>query len=281
MTDSLDCKWVKEHFEALFCDRLEPEQNRLVREHMESCASCRREMEALNAIDPLVKRHFQRELAVAQSPRVAHTGRLLGVSTAALALVGILLFVVLRTPQTTPAAPAEAVAAQAPVETENEPPSPPKNPDDTNAPVERTKPANEVSRVLDSATAARPASSDSADVPDLVVTDPAGYSHRLEDFRGHVTVIAVWSKASSEAIANFERLYKAHGADPRFRFLGVSNERLAKPANGTFPIFYNKGSKVLGVQSGEFALVDEKGELTLRGSLVKDFDSLRKALQGS
>src|SRR5215471_16711232 len=119
MTDSLDCNWVKEHFEALFCERLEPEQNRLVREHMESCASCRREIEALNAIDPLVKRHFQRELAAAQSPRVAHTGRLLGVGTAALALVGILLFVVLRAPQPTPAAPAQMVAVQTPADTEN------------------------------------------------------------------------------------------------------------------------------------------------------------------
>jgi hypothetical protein len=281
MTDSLDCKWVEAHFEALFCDRLEPEQDRLVREHMETCASCRREIEALNAIDPLVKRHFQRGLAASQSPRITHTGRLLGVSTAALALVGILLFVILRAPQTPPAAPAQSVAAQAPVDTENQPPAPPKNPDDTNPPAGRTKPANEVSRVLDSATVARPAASDSADVPDLLVTDPAGYSHRLEDFRGHVTVIAVWSKASPEAIANFERLYKAHGADPRFRFLGVSNERLAKPSNVTFPIFYNKGSKVLGVRSGEFALVDEKGEVTLRGSLAKDFDSLRKALQGN
>src|SRR5215475_6541204 len=280
MSDSLDCKWIEDHLEALFCDRLEPEQDRRVRKHIESCASCRREMEALNAIDPLVKRHFQRELAAAQSPRVVHTGRMLGVSTAALALVGILLFV-LRMPQTTPAAPAQTVVVQAPVQNENQPPAPSKNPDNTNPPVERTKPANEVSRILDSATAARPAPSDSADVPDLLVTDPAGYSHRLEDFRGHVTVVAVWSKASPEAIANFERLYKAHGADPRFRFLGVSNERLAKPANVTFPIFYNKGSKVLGVRSGEFALVDEKGEITLRGSLVKDFDNLRKALQGN
>src|SRR5262245_17138627 len=281
MTDSLDCKWVEEHVEALFCDRLEPEQDRLVRQHMESCASCRREWEALNAIDPLVKQHFQRGLAAAQSPRVAHTGRLLGVSTAALALVAILLFVVLRAPQTTPAAPAQTVTVQAPVETENQPPAPAKSPDTTNPPVERTKPANEVSRVLDSVTAAPTAPSDSADVPDLLVTDPAGYSHRLADFRGHVVVIAVWSKASPEAIANLERLYQAHGADPKFRFLGVSNERLAKPANVTFPIFYNKGSKVLGVRSGDFALVDEKGEITLRGSLVKDFDSLRKAIQGN
>src|SRR5215475_14623413 len=115
MSDSLDCKWIEDHLEALFCDRLEPEQDRLAREHIKSCASCRRETEALNAIDPLVKRHFQRELAAAQSPRVAHTGRLLGVSTAALALVGILLFVILRPPQTTPAEPAQTVAAQAPV----------------------------------------------------------------------------------------------------------------------------------------------------------------------
>ena len=156
MTDSLDCKWVEDHLEALFCDRLEPAQDRLVREHMGSCASCRREMEALNAIDPLVKRHFQRELAAAQNPRVAHAGRLIGVSTAALALVGILLFVSLRAPQTTPVTPAQTVALPAPAETENQPPAPPKNSDNTNPTVERAKPANEVTRVLDSAAAARP-----------------------------------------------------------------------------------------------------------------------------
>ena len=109
MTDSLDCNWVEAHFEALLSDGLEPDEERLVREHMGSCRSCRHEMEALRAIDPLVKRHFQRGLAASQSPRVAHTGRLLGVSTAALALVGILLFVILRAPQTTPAAPAQTV----------------------------------------------------------------------------------------------------------------------------------------------------------------------------
>lgn len=281
MSDSLDCKWIEDHLEALFCDQLEPEQDRLAREHITSCASCSREMEALNAIDPLVKRHFQRELATARRPRVAHTGRVLGLSATALALVATLLFVVLRAPQNPPVIPARTVALQAPSETENQQPAPPKSPENTNSPAERTKPANEVSRVLDSASTAHPAPSDSADVPDLLITDPAGYSHRLADFGGHVVVIAVWSTASPEAIANFERLYKAHGADPRFRFLGVSNDRLAKPASVTFPIFYNKGSKVLGVRSGEFALVNEKGEITLRGSLVKDFDSLRKALQGN
>jgi hypothetical protein len=281
MSDSLDCKWIEDHLEALFCDRLEPEQDRLAREHIKNCASCRREMEALNAIDPLVKRHFHRELALAQRPRGTHTGRVVGLSAAALAFLATLLFVVLRAPQNTPVIPAQTVALQEPAAAENQQPAPPKNPDDTNSPVERTKPANEVTRVLDSASTALPSLSDSADTPDLLITDPAGYSHRLADFRGHVVVIAVWSKASPEAIANFERLYKAHGADPRFRFLGVSNERLAKPASVTFPIFYNKGSKVLGVRSGEFALVNEKGEITLRGSLVTDFDSLRKTLQGN
>jgi hypothetical protein len=204
-------------------------------------------------------------------------------SAAAVAVVALLLFAAVRTPQTvpvTPATPLQPVLAQAPPAEEPPAPAASKNAENSSTPVERAKPGDALPKAADGVVVTRPAPSDSANAPDFLVMDPAGYSHRLAEFRGHVIVIAVWSGASPEAIANFDRLYKARGSDPRFRFLGVSNAaRAAKPANTTFPVFYNKGSKVLGLQSGDFVLLDENGGVTMRGSLVKDFDGLRKALQ--
>jgi hypothetical protein len=280
MTDSLNCRWIENNLEALFCDRLEPEQNRLARAHIESCASCRHEVEALNAVDPLVRKHFQSELRTAQQPRVVHTGRVLGLSAAGLALVAILSFVALQAPQTNrTAVPAQTAAVPSvPVAPEIPAPAPPKNPD-TNAPAAgRAKPLNQPAPAPDQILRALP-KSDNA--PEFLVMDAAGYTSRLEAFRGYVTLIMVWSGASPEAVSNFERLYKAHGFQPRFRFVGVSEERLAKPANTTFPVFYNQGSKLFGLRPGEFVLLDEKGGITLQGSLVKDFDKLSHGLNGS
>jgi hypothetical protein len=146
-------------------------------------------------------------------------------------------------------------------------------------PAERAKPANAVALLPDRAPSAEAGDSDKA--PDFLVIDVAGYSHRIEDYRGHVVVIAVWSGASREAISNFQRLYEMHGSNAKFRFAGVSNARLAKPQSVTFPIFYNRGSKLFGARSGVFVVIDENGGLALRGSLVKDFDSLQRTLQGN
>ena len=115
----------------------------------------------------------------------------------------------------------------------------------------------------------------------MLVTDLAGYAHKLEDYRGHVMLVAVWSGASPEAISNMESLYKTYGGNVKYRFIGVSNARVAKPASATFPVFYNQGSKLFGARSGEFVLLDENGGLLLRGSLVKDIESLRKTMQES
>jgi hypothetical protein len=280
MTDQIDCRWIENNLEPLFCDRLDQEQTRRARAHIDGCDSCRSEVQALNAIDPLVQKHFRRELEIAQRPRAVHTRRIFGLSTAALALVAILAFVALRAPQT-PAPTAtttSAVIAQTPPVAEVQSSDAVKDPG-TVTTVERAKPANAVAISPDRVPSAQPASSEKA--PDFLVTDVAGYAHRVEDYRGHVVVVAVWSGASPEAVANFQRLYEMHGSNSKFRFAGVSNERLAKPQSVTFPIFYNRGSKLFGAKSGEFVLLDENGGIALRGSLTKDFDTLQKALQGN
>lgn len=278
MIDSLNCEWIENNLEALFCDRLEREQDRLAQAHIESCVSCRREVEALNAIDPLVKQHFQRELRMARQPRSVHAGRVFGLSAAGVALVAILAFVGFRAPKTDPTAtPAQSVALTTPPVAEAPAPATVKNPETNVAPVERAKPLDRPAPASDQIFRALPPRSDNA--PEFLVMDLAGYTRRVEDFRGHVALITVWSRASTEAISNFEKLYKAHGSQAKFRFVGVSNERLAKPANTTFPVFYNQGSKLFGLHPGEFVLLDENGGVALRGSLTRDFENLRKALQ--
>jgi hypothetical protein len=281
MTERINCQWIESNLEALYCDKLDPEQVSLVRAHIESCESCSREVHALDAIDPLVKNYFRRELQIAQQRRTLRAGRVFGLSAATLALVAVLLFVVFGTPQTqvhhdqpTASVNHNEVAPAA----QNDVVPPVKNPDAT-PPSGRTKPpANQPTIVPDRTPEGRLATSGNA--PEFLVTDLAGYAHKLEDYRGHVVLVAIWSGASQEAISNLEALYKTYGGKPKFRFVGVSNARLAKPANVTFPVFYNQGSKVFGARSGEFVLLDESGGILLRGSLTKDIDSLREILRG-
>src|SRR6185369_2063734 len=115
--------------------------------------------------------------------------------------------------------------------------------------------------------------------PEFLLTDPAGYSHSLEDYRGHVVVIGVWRHDQRESIANLEQLYKTFATNSKIRFVGVPSDRQSKADNTTFPVLYNQGSKLFGAKPGEFVLLDENGNVETRGSLVKDIDSLTKALR--
>jgi hypothetical protein len=280
MTESINCQWIENNLEALYCERLDPEQVGLARAHIESCESCSREVQALSAIDPLVKNHFHRELQVARQRRTLRAGRVFGLSAATLALVAVLLFVVLGTPQTevqkVQPSPSVAPREAAPV-AQNDLTPPVKTPDES-APEARTKPINQPNIAPDRTPPARPATSENA--PEFIVTDLAGYAHKLEDYRGHILLVGVWSGASQEAVSNLETLYKTYGGNVKFRFVGVSNARVVKPANVTFPVFYNQGSKVFGARSGEFVLLDQNGGVLLRGSLTKDIESLRETLRG-
>src|SRR5262249_1958096 len=121
--------------------------------------------------------------------------------------------------------------------------------DDTPEPV-RAKPSPEPNAAPDRRPEPIPAVSPNA--PDFFVTDPAGYPTTIDQYRGHVVVIAIWSMKQPDSISLSERLYKTYASNPKFRFLGVTNERQARPANTTFPVLYNQGSKLLGAQPGQF-----------------------------
>src|SRR5262245_38369123 len=112
-----DCQWVEKNLEALFCDRLSEEEGHRLREHIESCVACGKEVQALNAVDPLIKSYFQRELRAAGRPAVVHKGRVLGVSSLAGAAAVAVLLLLARTPQPPPpAAPVAISESSAPVQ---------------------------------------------------------------------------------------------------------------------------------------------------------------------
>jgi hypothetical protein len=267
-----DCKWIEENLEALQCDRLSQEESLLAKAHIENCASCKRELQALNAIDPVIKNYFQRELQIARQPRAIHKGRVFGFSGAAAAVVIVLLLVLTRNAQVPIQTTLETPRSVQEIASAPQPAKPVKAEDAALDP--RTKPTPDPSPAADR----RPPAAATNNAPDFLVSDPAGYSHSLEEYRGRVVLLAVWAREQTQTIANIERLYKMHGANSKIRFLGVTNERKAKPANTTFPVLYNEGSKLLGAQAGDFVLLNENGAVELRGSLVKDFERLSKAL---
>jgi hypothetical protein len=275
---TVDCQWVEKHLEALFSEELAEQESRAARAHIESCESCKAETQSLIAIDPVIKSYFRRELEIARRPQVIHKGRVFGLSTAAVVVVALLLMIVIRTPQPPAAvAPPSGSVANVPAPP-TEPPTPTIKQNDQTSP-QLAKPTPEPAAAADRV---RPISSTpvTSNSPDFLVTDPAGYSHTLADFRGHVVVVGVWSRNQSESIANLERLYKSFATNPKIRFVGVPGDRQSKPDKTTFPVLYNQGSKLFGAKPGEFVLLDENGTVESRGSLVKDIDSLTKTLRG-
>jgi DNA segregation ATPase FtsK/SpoIIIE-like protein len=154
-------------------------------------------------------------------------------------------------------------------------PSPSKTTDATT--VERSKPIE--SAPSDRPQIPRAVATPVENAPDFLVSDPAGYSRTLDDYRGYVLLIGILNSNQPDSTANLERIYKSFNSNAKFRFLGVATNRQTKPVNTTFPIAYNRGSKLFGAAPGDFVLLDQAGSIQLRGSLVKDFDNLQNALR--
>ena len=282
----MDCQWVDKNLESIFSDDLAAEEGRQARAHIQSCEHCRKEMQALIAIDPVIKKYFQAQLSRAlragDAPAVSRRGRpAWGVRVAAVTIVAIVLVVFLRTPQVNNGPPPVSVQSQAvPIPSAG---APSVVKDDAAVENERTKPspAGTDGREApgESPVSTSVATSDGS-ASTFLVTDPAGYSRSLEDYRGLTLLVGVWSADQPESVTNLERLYKTFGTNPKLRLVGVSNQRAPKPSNTTFPIFYNQGSRLLDAKPGEFVLLNEAGTVRLRGSIVGDFETLSKTLHG-
>jgi hypothetical protein len=276
---NIDCQWIDKNLEALFSGILSQEDQQRAQQHIKSCVPCGKEVAALNSIDPLVKKYFQSELRLAQqgSPRRIAARRLAAVTSVALLAGCVLLAISLRTshPDTTNSSsvvPSESINSPQPADSVPSGTKP-----ESAVIVERAKPVDRTSNTA--VDAPRPTAAPDNKAPDFMVIDPAGYSRTLSDYRGYGFVLGILKADQRDGISDFEQLYKQFGSNRKLRFLAVSSDRQIRMPNTTFPVAYNQGSKLLGALPGDFVLVDESGTVQLRGSLAKDFDKLKKALQ--
>src|SRR5204862_7861176 len=94
---NVDCRWLGTKLEAYFCETLGDEDLRLASEHLNTCLNCRKELQALNDIDPLIKQLLEFRMtkaqAAARAPRRS-LGFQLGLAGAALAVTAVLAFMI-------------------------------------------------------------------------------------------------------------------------------------------------------------------------------------------
>ena len=270
----VDCQWFSTNLEAIFCESLDAQQLQLASEHLKTCLTCRNEIQALRDVDPLVKQvlefRMSKALAAAHAPRRSLVFQL-GLAGAALALVAVLAFVFLlgRNGSFDRLHPANSIVRQ------GEPaPNGPENDVKVEgaAPDMRAKTDAPETKSLETRPGPEPAITDNS--PAFLVTDPSGYSRNLEDYRGHVLLIGVWSADRPEAAQNIQRLYETFGSRKEVRILCVTSRDQERPTGMTCPMVFNNGSRLLETKSSDFVVVDKEGSIQLRGSLVGDTNSL-------
>jgi Putative zinc-finger len=261
-----NCEWFDSKLEAYFCDELAGDELRNFQAHLASCAECRREVESLNRIDPIVTGVMQHRLAIAQMS--AHRNgrpRVLRLAVCASSVAAVIVLLVIGTTRFTQQAPAPAVAVQpSAIHNPIEPTEIKKSP--TQEPTVRLgKPGD--------APPAQPAPQPHLDDPlvngpEFAITDAAGYTANLETYRGRVLLFGVVSPDQKAAVSNLEQIYEAFGSNGRVGIVPIARHRDDEFRGAKFPVFFNNGSKLLGVGEGEFKLLDATGKLRLEGSLA-------------
>jgi hypothetical protein len=274
-----NCKWCESKLEAFFAEELPPEELGMFKTHLGSCEDCSRQVRELNGIDPVVRQVFQHRLATARAaaqwntrPRVWKLA-LAGSAIALAAVLGISLLIPRHQETQQPIAKDQPkITAPAPEEI-------------VEAPKQKTTaaPLTGLGKPGDGTTAPpapqpqldnRP-----ADGPEFAVIDANGQSNTLDAYRGHVLLFGVVSSDQKEATTNLQELYQAFGSNPKVRIIGVPNHRDDKIEGATFPIWFNHGSKLMGVQNGQFLLLDASGASKVKGSLANATDVTRARTQ--
>jgi len=275
---NVDCAWIEKNLEGFFCDRLSAEDHRRAISHIESCPHCNQEVEGLRSMDPLVKQLFRTQLAVAAAPRKPRSSFVLGGFATAAIAAAILWVFVLRAPRPSP--PQATLDTPQAVTAPAAGPATPEIPKITTPPpAERAKPDITTGGGYSPSTLPASPPPATGQAAQFSVTDAAGYSRTLADYKGHVLIFGVWSSNQPRSVSNLERIYQAFGANPEVRVLGVANERQVKPSNATFPIAYNQGSNLLGTGAQEFVVVDGNGAVLMRGSLLGDSTRLLNSIR--
>jgi hypothetical protein len=274
-----NCQWCESKLEAFFSEELGPEDLGLVQAHLGSCTACSRQVQELREIDPMVRQVLHRRLAMARTAaqfntrprvwRVAMAGSAIAL-TVVLGL-GMLAF--------RPVAPAPIVVTNPPPAVDPAPSPVIDNPKDKINPDKSTgvlKP--------EEGRTPPPAPQPELDMrppegPDFAIIDASGEAFTLEDYKGRVLLFGVVSSDQQEATSNLQELYVAFGSNPKVRVLGVANRRDDKFEGATFPLRFNHASRLMGIQRGQFAIVDAAGSLKVKGSLANAADVARAGTQ--
>jgi hypothetical protein len=258
-----NCDRFRSKLEAYFCDTLADEDLRFGQTHLEACAECSREVESLKSVDPLVRAVLQRRHMLARMAARANTRpRVLKLGLAAVGLAvavfGLSVGTVLLR-ETPPPPVVVHPLPPVPVDTDVR-----KDAVDQEIPgllkPKDGKPAEPAPQpYLDSA---------QVDGPDFAITDAAGYTRTLENYRGRVVLFGVLSPEQKAAVSNLQQIYDDFGSNPGIRVFAVARRREDKLNSATLPTHFNNGSKLLGVQEGQFLLIDAAGKTRLEGSLT-------------
>jgi hypothetical protein len=104
--------------------------------------------------------------------------------------------------------------------------------------------------------------------PDFAITDATGYEATLENYRGRIILYGVLTPEQPAALNHLEQIYEQFGSNPRVAIFAVARHREDEFRGTKFPVFFNNGSRLLGVQEGQFILVDASGTPRLHDSLT-------------
>jgi hypothetical protein len=106
-----------------------------------------------------------------------------------------------------------------------------------------------------------------ANGPDFSITDAQGYTNTLDAARGgKVFLFGVLSSEQKTATNNFQEVYDTFQSNLGIRMLAVARHR-EDDLDTTIPVFFNNGSRLMGVEEGQYLLIDAAGKSSLKGSL--------------
>ena len=91
----------------------------------------------------------------------------------------------------------------------------------------------------------------------------------LETYRGRVLLFGVVSPEQKAAVSNLQQIYDDFRFESRhsdLRRRAHAGGQISNSADS--PDAFNNGSKLLGVQEGQFLLIDAAGKTRLEGSLA-------------
>lgn len=263
---STPCDWVASKLEAIGTEAVGTDDPKLlgeIRSHALTCPACAHELASYETLDHLLGALFAWRMARASRSPVRRASRVLIAAAAAAALLLAVWIGAAWSPFSDSPVPPAGTAAGPVIGDLEDPSSLAKPSEESAVPTPDLGPAEAVT-----------ASDDS-----FSVIDAAGYARTLADFRGAVLVLGVFDAAGTGG-RTFRDLYETVPAQPGLTFLAVrvgDTPDLPRGDLEGIPIMANRGSRLLGIGSGEFAVLDPEGRIHSRGFLTDS--GARSAIQ--